>query len=421
MTFSPGPSLRAALDASGPINDAFSAAGHRLYLVGGVVRDDLVGRSRPDADYDLTTDALPATTKALVAPLADAVWTQGERFGTIGARVGGHDFEITTHRADSYEADSRKPLVAFGDRVENDLARRDFTVNAMAVACADGSLVDPFGGAVDLAAGVLRTPLAPEIAFHDDPLRMLRAARFVAAFGFRPDPALVDAVGAMGERMEIVSVERVRDELSKTLLLPDPTPGFAFLVATGLLTQVLPGLASGSVDPVQAATRAGRADAEPAARWAALLLDLDAAGRVGALAGLKPSGDLLARVVWFGSAGGWLEAPVPADEPTLRRAAAATPSGTSLEQLLDFVAAVRDQSRPSSDLTAARAALAGLRAAEPDLDSPELPLDGLAIAAVLGVEPGPAVGEAVSYLREQRFERGPFDAATATRLLRDRA
>ena len=138
-------------------------------------------------------------------------------------------------------------------------------------------------------------------------------------------------------------------------------------------------------------------------------------------AGLKPSGDLLARVAWFGSAGGWREAPVPADEPTLRRAAAATPSGAPLEHLLDFVAAVRDQSRPSSDLAAARAALAGLRAAEPDLDSPELPLDGLAIAAVLGIEPGPAVGEAVSYLREQRFERGPFDVATATRLLRDRS
>ena len=186
MTFTPGPRLRAALEVSRPIHDRFSAAGHSLYLVGGIVRDDLAGRDRASPDYDLTTDARPDAIKEMLGPIAEALWAQGEKFGTIGVKVGGEIFEITTHRADEYYESSRKPLVAFGDDVRDDLARRDFTVNAMAVDCADGSLVDPFGGAADLAAGVLRTPLSPDVSFSDDPLRMLRAARFIATFAFRP-------------------------------------------------------------------------------------------------------------------------------------------------------------------------------------------------------------------------------------------
>ena len=417
MTGSPGPRLAAALEASRPIHDVFASAGHRLFLVGGIVRDDLADRARTDADYDLTTDARPDVIKALVAPFAEAVWAQGEKFGTIGAKVAGRDFEITTHRADEYDPSSRKPVVAFGDNVADDLARRDFTVNAMAVDCADGVLVDPFGGADDLAAGVLRTPLAPDVSFSDDPLRMLRAARFIATFGFSAVPELEAAVREMGVRMAIVSVERVRDELTKMLLLPDPAPGFAFLVETGLLRHVLPGVAAADIDVMAAADRAARADVVSAARWAALLLDLSTAERLGELARLKPSGDLTAAVAWLGSADRWLATTYPSDRPSLRRAAAATPTDEPLERLLAFLDAVRPPDGASGDLAAARTELAALRAAEPDLDSPELPIDGLAIAAILGVEPGPAVGEAVARLREHRFDHGPFDADAAADLL----
>ena len=266
--------LALAIEASRPIHEAFAAAGHRLFLVGGIVRDDLAARERTDVDYDLTTDARPDVIKALVAPFAEAVWTQGEKFGTIGAKIAGRDFEITTHRADAYDPSSRKPVVAFGDDIADDLGRRDFTVNAMAVDCATGVLVDPFGGSDDLTAGVLRTPLAPDVSFSDDPLRMLRAARFVATFGFQAVPELTSAVREMGERMGIVSVERVRDELTKMLLLPDPAPGFGFLVESGLLRHVLPGVAAAEVDAVGAAERAARTEPDAATRWAALLLDL---------------------------------------------------------------------------------------------------------------------------------------------------
>ena len=417
VTFAPGPRLRAALEATQPLHDAFAAAGHRLFLVGGIVRDDLAGRSRSSPDYDLTTDARPDAIKAIIAPFADAVWAQGEKFGTIGATISGHDYEITTHRADEYDPSSRKPVVAFGDDVHDDLARRDFTVNAMAVDCADGSLVDPFGGADDLAAGVLRTPLAPDVSFSDDPLRMLRAARFIATFGFVPVPELVGAVEGMADRMDIVSVERVRDELTKMLVLADPAPGFVFLRETGLLRHVLPRLAAAARDPEAVAGRVARVAPEAAARWSALLLDLPRADRLGELARLKPSGELTAAVAWLGSADRWFDATHPSDHPSLRRAAAATPAHGSLEEFLGFVEAVRDPTRSGADVDAARAELAVLRAAEPDLDSPELPIDGLAVAAILGIEPGPAVGEAITRLREHRFEHGPFDAATAAAIL----
>jgi poly(A) polymerase len=235
--------MQPVLDEVEPIACAFAAAGHRLYLVGGIVRDQLLGRELTDAsDIDLTTDARPPEIKRLVAPLADAVWTQGERFGTIGAKVGGRAFEITTHRADVYHPESRKPEVAFGDRINDDLARRDFTVNAMALSVPDHELVDPHGGAADLAAGRLRTPLAPEVSFTDDPLRMLRAARFLAGYGLEPDAELVAAVRANAPRLEIVSAERIRIELDKLMVLPDPSAGLWFAVDTGLADEFLPEL-----------------------------------------------------------------------------------------------------------------------------------------------------------------------------------
>ena len=216
-------------------------AGHDCYLVGGSVRDALIEDVSVE-DFDFATDARPEQIEELLTPIAGAVWLQGKRFGTIGARVGGARCEVTTYRAEVYRPDSRKPEVTFGDSIEQDLSRRDFTVNALALRLPDAVLVDPYDGAADLASGRLRTPLSPEISFTDDPLRMLRAARFVARFGFRPDPELVAAIRELGPRLDIVSVERIRDELSKLLLVADPSPGLWLLASTGLSDHFLPEL-----------------------------------------------------------------------------------------------------------------------------------------------------------------------------------
>ncbi len=231
-----------------PLTARFREAGFRLYLVGGTVRDLLAGELTDEIDFDATTDARPDEIKRLLRGWADAVWSQGERFGTIGAKrlgpYGDRTYEITTHRAEAYHHDSRKPDVEFSDQVEADLSRRDFTINAMALDLTGDAptLVDPFGGAADLMTRTLRTPLAPEISFSDDPLRMLRAARFIARLNAAPVPELVEAVRSMHGRMEIVSAERVRDELDKLITLPHPTAGLWFAIETGLADEFLPEL-----------------------------------------------------------------------------------------------------------------------------------------------------------------------------------
>ncbi|CAB4603507.1 unannotated protein [freshwater metagenome] len=232
-----------------PLATRFREAGHRLFLVGGTVRDLLLGAS--DAvvdfdtiDYDATTTATPDQIKAIVAPLADALWTQGERFGTIGLKIGARTYEITTHRAEAYSPDSRKPEVQFANDIETDLSRRDFTINAMALELTSDTptLVDPFGGAADLMTRTLRTPLSPEESFSDDPLRMLRAARFVSQLEVTPDPAIVAAVTAMADRLTIVSAERVRIEFDRLMTTKRPTFGLWFLFDTGLVDHFLPEL-----------------------------------------------------------------------------------------------------------------------------------------------------------------------------------
>jgi poly(A) polymerase len=231
-----------------PLATAFADVGHRLYLVGGPVRDLLLGRA-PAPPFDLATDARPAETKQLLGQWGDAVWTQGERYGTIGARRDRpgdkpSEVEVTTFRSEVYVEDSRKPTVTFGDDIEPDLLRRDFTVNAMALEVTgdDVTLVDPFGGAADLATDTLRTPAPPEVTFAEDPLRMLRAARFIAGHGLEPVPELTAAVTARGERLEIVSRERIRDELDKLIVVEHPSDGLWFLVDTGLAEHFLPEL-----------------------------------------------------------------------------------------------------------------------------------------------------------------------------------
>ena len=228
-----------------PLSALFADAGHELALVGGPVRDAMLGR--PVSDLDFTTSAHPDETERLLKRWTKATWDMGREFGTIGARQGEWVVEITTYRSEAYDPDSRKPSVEYGDSLAGDLGRRDFTVNAMAVRLAGAGGVerqveDPYGGVVDLAQGILRTPGRPEDSFSDDPLRMMRAARFAAQLGFEVAPEVVAAMTAMAGRISIISAERVRDELVKLICAPLPRLGLALLVETGIAELVLPEL-----------------------------------------------------------------------------------------------------------------------------------------------------------------------------------
>jgi poly(A) polymerase len=222
----------------------FSSASFRLYLVGGMVRDLLLDRATDQLDFDLTTDATPPQIKELLSGWADAVWTAGERFGTISCQKNGRTYEITSHRAEAYSPDSRKPEVQFSLDINTDLSRRDFTVNAMAleVTAEQPVLVDPYGGATDLIARVLRTPLSPTESFSDDPLRMMRAARFISTLKLEPVAELVEAVKSMHDRLKIVSPERIRNELDRLMVTEFPSLGLWFLVDTGLAAHFFPEL-----------------------------------------------------------------------------------------------------------------------------------------------------------------------------------
>ena len=218
----------------------FKAAGFRLALVGGPVRDSLLGRLGNDLDF--TTNARPEDTKKILKKWATDVWDVGIKFGTIGAKKDNVTYEITTYRADSYESDSRKPEVNFGDSIEGDLLRRDFTVNAMAIELTTSTpeFIDPHSGVTDLLKCVLRTPSSPELSFSDDPLRMLRAARFAAQLGFTIDDEVLVAMKSMADRLSIISAERIRDEFIKTVMSSDPRAGITTLVDTGLCEKFLP-------------------------------------------------------------------------------------------------------------------------------------------------------------------------------------
>lgn len=237
-------SVAEELDRLAPVIDElgrrFADAGHELALVGGPVRDAMLGRHHSDLDF--TTSARPEQTERLLHGWADALWDVGRDFGTIGCRHGEWQVEITTYRAEAYDPTSRKPEVSYGEDLVGDLGRRDFTVNAMAVRLPSRELEDPYGGVVDLAHRVIRTPGTPEDSFSDDPLRMMRAARFAAQLGFEVDPGVVAAMTAMAERIDIISAERVRDELVKLVCAPWPRRGLALLVETGLAQRVLPEL-----------------------------------------------------------------------------------------------------------------------------------------------------------------------------------
>ena len=222
------------------LGERFKTAGHELSLVGGPVRDAFLGRRSPDLDF--TTTANPDEILQIIKPIVDAHWDIGREFGTIGARIGDDHIEITTYRADKYDVDSRKPEVAFGKDLTEDLLRRDFTVNAMALRLPEKVFVDPFNGLRDLMDGVLRTPGKPEDSFSDDPLRMMRGARFVAQLEFEIEPETFDAMSSMAERIEIISAERIHDEFVKLMKGKNPRLGLEVLVDSGLAALVLPEL-----------------------------------------------------------------------------------------------------------------------------------------------------------------------------------
>ena len=398
-------------DAVVPVSERFAAAGHRLYLVGGLVRDSLMGLA-PTTDHDLTTDATPDQVRRLVEGVADAVWLQGERFGTVGIRVGDLIMEITTHRAESYVGDSRKPVVRFSTDLHEDLGRRDFTVNAMAVDVVDGKLHDPFDGRADLAAGILRTPLSPEESFGDDPLRMLRAARFQAGYNLAPVDGIVEAARSLADRIGIVSGERIRGELFRLLEVVDPTLGFSFLEDVDLAWRVLPELARLDGDARSSAlARVASTTADPVLRLAVIawstggLAESTVALRLsgadaGRIAGLVDGAD---RIRIGGATGrSW-------SDESVRRLAAA--SGPILDRVVDFAGSV---GVPAGDLPVA---LGRLRAAG-ELDDLGPALGGDEVMALLGLEAGREVGEALGWLAELRLGEGRMDPGdVAERLL----
>ncbi len=236
--------LRAALQRLDPVvgelGRRFADAGAELALVGGPVRDIMLGRLQQD--LDLTTSARPDLTEQLLRDWGGSTWDLGRDFGTIGCQKDGWTVEVTTYRSDEYDASSRKPQVEFGDSLTGDLRRRDFSINAMAVSLPSGEFVDPFGGIVDLAHRQLRTPGPASMSFSDDPLRMMRAARFVAQLGFGVHRDVVEAMTGMAQRIDIISAERVREELVKLICGAHPTQGLRLLVDSGLADQVLPEL-----------------------------------------------------------------------------------------------------------------------------------------------------------------------------------
>lgn len=242
------------LEELSPLAERFRATGFRLFVVGGTVRDLLLNRGTNSLDFDLTTNAHPEQVKEILHLWADSVWAQGEKFGTIGAQKNGRVLEITTHRAEAYSPDSRKPDVHFSDDIVIDLSRRDFTINAMAIELTTShpELVDPYNGAVDLLSRTLKTPLSPSESFSDDPLRMMRAGRFMSALNMQPVQELIDAVKNMHDRISIVSAERIRNELDRLIVTEHPSTGLWFLVETGLAQHFFPELPAMSLeqDPI---------------------------------------------------------------------------------------------------------------------------------------------------------------------------
>ena len=452
------------MEATAELAARFAKGGRSLYLVGGSVRDALVpdevagpagsakGEGMDPPDLDLTTDAGPDEIEELVGGWADAVWDQGKRFGTIGCRHAGRRYEITTHRAEVYRPDSRKPDVQFGHEIEHDLARRDFTINAMALRLPEMTLVDPFDGIGDLAARRLRTPLDPEVSFGDDPLRMLRAARFVAGYRLTPDDDLVAAIRSGHGRLSIVSAERIRDELDKIVTLAQPSVALWFVVETGMAEDFLPELPGLALeqDPIHrhkdvlAHTLAvvDKTSPDRLLRLAALFHDVGkprtrafAQGGVtfhhhevvGArmtrarMEALRYSGDdvdVVVRLVelhlrFHTYRLGWT------DKAVRRYVRDAGPLLDRLNELTRCDCTTRNAAKAralSRRMDELERRTEELRQRE-SLDSIRPDLDGTEVMERLGLTPGPMVGKALGFLLELRMDEGPLGREEAGRRL----
>ncbi|MGP3952248.1 CCA tRNA nucleotidyltransferase [Streptomyces sp. 7N604] len=446
----------------------FREAGHTLALVGGSVRDALLGRLGNDLDF--TTDARPEDVLKIVRPWADSVWEVGIAFGTVGCmrrtRSGGevreYQVEVTTYRSEAYDRSSRKPEVSYGDSIEEDLVRRDFTVNAMAVALPEKEFIDPHGGLEDLASRVLRTPGAPEDSFSDDPLRMMRAARFAAQLDFEVAPEVVRAMTAMADRIQIVSAERVRDEFNKLIVSPHPRKGLKLLVGTGLADYFLPELPAlrlerdehhrhkdvyeHSLTVLDQAIGLEEGEPDLVLRLAALLHDIgkpktrrfESDGRVSfhhhEVVGAKMTKSRMAKLKYpndvvkdvsrlvelhlrfhgYGT-GEWTDAAVR------RYVRDAGPLLDRLHKLTRSDCTTRNK-RKAAALSRAYDGLeeriARLKEQE-ELEAIRPDLDGNEIMEILGVKPGPVVGKAYKHLLELRLEHGPMQRDDAVAALKE--
>lgn len=383
-----------------PLAEVFGNAGRSLYLVGGIVRDLHLDAPLEALDFDLTTDARPDEIKRLVDPLSDAVWTQGEKFGTIGCQINERPYEITTFRAESYTDDTRKPEVQFGDDIEVDLSRRDFTVNAMAINVATGELMDPFGGSSALGERVLRTPIEPEVSFTDDPLRILRAARFIARYDLVVGPDVMAAAKSLIHRMSIVSAERIRDEFDKLLAAPSPSTGIAFLAEVGAWPFVSSAIAESKLEAMGEQLDSSRVD--NTLRRAVVFSHCRPKDRADQLEHLRYSNSesRQLRLILAG-----LDLVTDSREevaaPTVRRLVKRV-GYDSLPTLLELVDVLGVPDRELGER------FAELDAGE-DLSDLTPVLTGDDIMGLLGIEPGPEVGAAMSVLQQRRLEEGPLD------------
>ena len=407
--------IRAAAATLAPWGLRFADAGWRLYVVGGAVRSLLAGAELADGDeVDMTTDAPPGEIKRLLDGWAEAIWTGGERFGTVGCRLGDRIVEVTTHRAEVYTADSRRPRVSYGTDLEADLARRDFTIGAMAfevpsdaAAAAGVRLIDPFDGRGDLEAGLLRTPRAAELSFDEDPLRMLRAGRFVATLGLEVDPPTERAMSRLRGRLEIVSVERCARELSLLLLADGAAAGVDLLSRTGVLAELIPELGSGPTAPPGAVTAPLEAVGTcEALRLAALLWsadDVEAVARrlrfTGAVARRAGAVAAAARATFE-------VAPTPPRDDTVRRWAAA--AGGAAAAAMQLACAVAPTDTTLAAFADRWRRLAGCE----DLEA-RPPLSGSEVMEHLGIGAGPDVGAALGHLDDLRIAGGPLSAEQA--------
>jgi poly(A) polymerase len=434
------------------LGERFREAGHQLYLVGGAVRDAILGRAT-HTDLDLATSAPPQETiRLLRAAGVDQLYLMGVKYGTIGARKDGRLLEITTFREEVYREENRNPVVTFASDIRTDLSRRDFTINAMAIRLPDGAFEDPFGGLKDLAAKRIDTPLEPEIAFTEDPLRMLRAARFAATLEMTPTARVIEAIERMRERLSIVSAERIRDELDKLLLAEKPSLGLELVVETGLAEEFLPELLALRLeqDPVHKHkdvlrhTYAVVENTEPdlVLRLAALMHDFgkpktrsitpegvqfhshDVVGaRIAEerLRALRYPSEIVHAVrdlVWmhmrFHTYGmGWTDGAVR------RYVRDAGPLLDRLNQLTRADCTTRNPQRAAS-LRALQDELEeriARLAEEENLQALRPPLDGNEVMEHLALKPGREIGEALQYLMELRLERGPMEKDEAYREL----